>query len=278
MGGQGLAYRGRPLTAADLERRERVAQIRSASRKGSSPKAIADVSGIPLAMVEQVLKSVGDPRLSDPADLLTTRRAAPGHTSADVQIYWVGFLTAAGRIWGQGAALTLVITLGDMKPPTYIKTIMADLADPHARSEFCQSSLQGWQLYIRDPSLCKALIPWGIPSDLHGEDPALLDDLPEEFAAPFLRGYVDGNWPIRQSVEPKKHTTLILQGSQAILVGINAMVHRHWGVDGGVVNGRRPPRAELRFPNTRDEQEILRRTAAYTSRMRLADDHLAGQV
>ena len=278
MGGQGSVYHARSLTAADLERRERVAQIRSASRKGSSPEAIADLCRIPIAMVEQVLRSVGDPRLSDPADLLNTRRAAPGHTSADVQIYWVGFLTAAGRIWGQGAAFTLVITLGDMKPQMYIKTIMADLADPHARSEFCQSSLHGWQLYIRDPSLCKALIPWGIPSDLHGEDPALLDDLPEEFAAPFLRGYVDGNWPIRQTVDAKRRPALILQGSPAVLAGINAMVHRHWGVSGGVVNGRRPPRGELRFPNPRDEQEILRRTAAYTSRMRLEYDHPAGQA
>jgi hypothetical protein len=275
MGVQGKA---RLLTAADLERRERIAQIRSAARKGSSPEAIADLCRIPIAMVEQVLRSVGDPRLSDPAHLLNTRRAAPGLTPADVQMYWLGFLTAAGRIWGRGTGLTLVITLGDKKSPMYIKTIMTDLADPYARSEFCQSSLHGWQLYIRDQSLCNALIPWGIPSDLNGEDPALLDDLPEEFAAPFLRGYVDGNWPIRQTVDAEKHPALILQGSPEVLAGINAMVHRYWGIDGGVVNGHQPPRAELRFPNARDGQEILRRTAAYTSRMRLEDDHPAGQA
>jgi hypothetical protein len=272
MGGQGRASHARSLTAADLERRERIAQIRSASRKGRSPEAIADLCQIPIAMVEQVLRSVGDPRLSDPAHLLNARRAAPGLTPADVQMYWLGFLTAAGRIWGQGAAFTLVITLGDKKSQMYIKTIMADLADPYARSEFCQSSLHGWQLYIRDQSLCNALIPWGIPSDLHGEDPAVLDDLPEEFAAPFLRGYVDGNWPTRQTMD----AALILQGSPAVLAGINAMVHRYWGVDGCVVNGR--PRAELRFPNPHHGQEILRRTAAYTSRMRLEYDQPAGQA
>ena len=112
-------------------------------------------------MVQQILTPVADARLSDPVPLLRTRVAGPGLPPADVQVYWVGFLTAAARICGQGTSFALIITLGG-RSQAYVDTLMADLTEPHVRHEFCQSSLLGWQLYIRDQTLCKALLPWGI--------------------------------------------------------------------------------------------------------------------
>src|SRR5207244_3484479 len=97
-----------------------------------------------------------------------------------------------GRIMGHGTSATLVVTIGE-EPPDSLAALPADLVAGHMRAEFCRSSIVGWQGYLRDQALCKALVPWGIPSDLYGEDPGVLDDLPREFVPSFLRGYVDGD-------------------------------------------------------------------------------------
>ncbi len=257
--------RARVLSAAELEQREQWAHVRAAARRGKTPAEIAALCHIPLAAVERVLTTVDDPRLSDPTHLLTVRREAPGLRPADVQLYWLGFLTAAGHIWGQGAQFTLVITLGE-KSQTHMETFMADLADPCARFEFCHSSLLGWQSYVRDQSLCRALIPWGIPSDLHGDDPTLLDDLPEEFAAPFMHGYVDGNWPTRLTLHDDGGT-LVLEGAPATLAGINGLVQRCWGVPPGVIT-EAASRAELHFSDPHASRMIRSRASAHTTRTR----------
>lgn len=259
----------RTLNAADLERRERAVQIRSAARKGSSPAKIAAHLHIPVEAVERVLTAVDNHYLSDPTHLIRTRKAAAGLAPEDVQLYWLGFLTAAGRIWGQGASLTLVITLGE-KSQAHMETLMTDLTDPHVRYEFCRSSLLGWQLYIRDQDLCKALVPWGIPSDLFGEDPALLDDLPEEFAVPFLRGYVDGDFPADQPAAGRRDSRLALHGAPAVLAGIDAMVLRFWGITAGGVTPE-TPRAALHF-GPRAGRVIRDRVNTYTARARWNGD------
>lgn len=263
----------RTLRPVDHERREQTAQIRSAARKGGSPAEIANALHLPLTAVRRVLAAVDHSRLSDPTQLLKTRKAAAGLVAADVQLYWLGFLTAAGHIWGQGSSLTLVITLGD-KSQAHMGAFMADLADPHVRYEFCRSSLLGWQLYIRDQALCTALIPWGILSDLHGDDPSVLDDLPEEFAIPFLRGYVDGNWPAPRTSGRGRSDTLVLFGPPAVLAGINNIAARFWRVPAGVVT-ERSPRAELRFTGAAS-RGIMERVHRYTARERVANGDAAG--
>ena len=257
-----MAIRGRMRSAAELERRVQVAQIRAAARKGRTPREIADEQHLPLKMVQQVLTPVTDGRLSDPVPLLRTGTAADGLPPADVQVYWIGFLTAAGRICGQGTSFALIVTLGDRSKP-YVDTLMADLTEPHVRHEFCQSSLLGWQLYIRDQTLCKALLPWGIASDVHGEDPSLLDDVPPDLAAPFLRGYLDGDWPAPTG----RRNGLVLHGSEPVLEKIAAMVKRHWRINGATITPQ-PPRAVLRFPGRGVDRRFLDRTGAYTSRFR----------
>lgn len=258
-----MVIRGRMRSAAELERRVHVTQIRGAARKGRSPSEIADHQHLPLKMVQQILSPVADARLSDPVPLLRTRVAEPGLPPADVQVYWVGFLTAAARICGQGTSFALIITLGG-RSQAYVDTLMADLTEPHVRHEFCQSSLLGWQLYIRDQTLCKALLPWGISSDIHGDDPALLDDVPSDLAAPFLRGYLDGNWPAPPG---GRRNGVVLHGAEPVLEKIAAMIKRHWRINGTVITPD-TPRAHLRFPGRGGDREFLERAYGYTGRSR----------
>jgi hypothetical protein len=254
----------RRFSQAALEVRQRTVRIRSAARKGQSAVEIAEDCGAPLKMVEQMLAPVADARLSDPAHLFNHAGVAAALPAPDIQVYWIGFLTAAGRICGQGASSALIVTLGH-GAPEYMHVFMADLATPQVRHELCRSSLLGWQLYVRDRHLCEALLRWGIPSEIHGDDPTVLDDLPEELIAPFLRGYLDGNWTA-PGVPRSRSNRHVLYGTEATLAAINALVYRGWRIAPGVITCR-SPRAGLRFKE-RDHESILNHVRTYTTRAR----------
>ncbi len=254
----------RRLNHTLLEVRERNARIRAEARKGKTATDIAETCGVPLKMVEQMLAPIVDARLSDPAHLLNHNAIGAGCPPADIQVYWVGFLTAAGRICGQGASSALIVTLGH-RSQEYMHVLMADLATPQVRHELCRSSLLGWQLYVRDRNLCDALLRWGIPSEVYGDDPAVLADFPRELIAPYLRGYLDGNWTTPGTVRSRSHG-LVFYGTEGVLSAIDAMIHRGWRLAPGVVTPR-PPRAELRY-SPRDEREIFDHVHTYTTRCR----------
>lgn len=256
----------RALRAQDLEWQERTAKIRTAARKGKSPAEIAELHQLPLRAVERVLAPIEHPRISDPVQLLQEHREIPGAAPADVQLYWLGFLMASGHIWGQGRSLTLVVTLGE-KSREFIEAFIADISTDHIYCEFCHSSIVGWQVYLRDQSLCKALFPWGVPSDLHGDDSALLDDLPREFAVPFICGYVDGSWPFINSSKGVSGERFIVQGTPAVLARLNSMVQRYWGISGGLVTSRQE-RAELQFSDAGACREIHSQLNTHVSRVR----------
>ena len=253
-----------------LQWRERTGKIRTAARNGKSPEEIAELHQLPLAAVERILAPIDHPRISDPVRLLQNHGQVPGTAPVDVQLYWLGFLTAAGRIWGQGRSLTLVVTLGQ-ESRKYFETFMADITTDRIYSEFCRSSTVGWQVYLRDQGLCKALFPWGIPSDLHGEDSALLDDLPREFAIPFMSGYVDGNWPSTHSSPRLREASFTVRGTPEVLGRINAMVQRHWGVSGGIVTTQQE-RAALRFSDPAACRTIHSQLSTYVSRFRTSSE------
>jgi hypothetical protein len=174
---------------------------------------------------------------------------------------------AAGHIWGQGTSLTLVVTLGE-RSRACIESLTADLMTDYIRCEFCYSSIVGWQAYLRDPSLCKALFPWGVPSDLHGDDSALLDDLPREFAIPFICGYADGNWPFTHSLRGMGKKSFTVQGTPVVLARINSMVQRYLEVPGGTVIPRQE-RAELQFADPEACRAIHSQLNTYVSRVRI---------
>ena len=247
----------------DPEWQARTVKIRGAARKGKRPKEIADLYQLPVAAVERVLAPVEHPRLSDPVQLLQTSQPRGGAAPADVQVYWVGFLTAAGHIRGHGISLTLVVTVGE-EGRDRIATLLADLLSDHIRWEFCYSNIVGWQAYLRDQVFCKALIPWGVPSDLCGEDPTVIDDLPEELVVPYLRGFVDGSGIGRPGLS-RRRTGFAIRGTPAMLAGINALVQRCWGVSNGVVT-QSDAGVELHFADPAARRAIQRQLGASPSR------------
>jgi hypothetical protein len=258
--------RVRAPTEQALEWRVQTARMRSAARNGKSLKEIANLHQLSLAAVERVLQPVEHPRISDPVRLLRESNQVPGTAPADVQVYWLGFLMATGHIWGQGQSLTLVVTIGE-KSRECIETLIADMTTDHISCEFCHSSVVGWQVYLRDPSLCNALFPWGVPSDLHGDDSALLDDLPREFATPFICGYVDGNWSFPHSSDKLRDGKFTVHGTPAVLARINSMVERYWGISGGIVTSRHG-RAQLRFSDRATCRALHSKLDTYASRFR----------
>ena len=249
----------------DHEWQERTHKIRAAARQGRSAAEIAETYQVAAAAVARVLAPADHPRLSDPVDLIRTGQVRAGKAPADVQMYWYGFLTAAGQIMGQGTSLTLVVTLGERSPHS-IDALPVDLMGGHMRCEFCRSSIVGWQGYLRDQALCKALVPWGIPSDFYGGDPSILDDLPAEFVAPFLRGYTDGDRVPSKPARSSRDGSFTFHGTPAVLAGINAAIKKCWDVSGGVVT-RRSDRAELRFTNPDASRAIHHRLNMVASRL-----------
>jgi hypothetical protein len=218
----------------DPEWQAHVRNIRAADRRGDSPAEIAMVSGLPAVSVKKILAPGAHPRLSDPADLLRTGQVRAGQIPADVQLYWVGFFTAAGYIRGQGPSLTLTVTLGE-EGRERIDAFWADLVMARSHCELCYSSLAGWQAYFRDPTLCQALIRWGVPSDLYGEDPALLEELPEGLFLPFVRGYIEGG-ELAPRPSTRRHTAgVTIRGTPAILGGLNTLIQRYWGIANGLI-------------------------------------------
>jgi hypothetical protein len=218
----------------DPEWQARVRRIRAAGRRGESPADIAMGSGLPAASVQKLLTPTTHPRLSDPGDLLRAGQVRAGQLPTKVQLYWFGFFTAAGYIRGQGPSLTLIVTLGEEGRGS-LGALEADLMMGPIRCELCHSSLAGWQGYLRDPILCNALIPWGIPSDLYGEDAALLEDLPEGLFLPFIRGYMEGGELARRT-RMRGHTPgVTIRGTPAVLGGLNTLIQRYWGIAPGLI-------------------------------------------
>jgi hypothetical protein len=100
-----------------------------------------------------------------------------------------------------------------------------------------------------------------ISSSLHGDDSALLDDLPKEFAVPFMCGYMGGA-RCRESAEG-----FAVYGTPALLARLNAMVQKYWGLSGGkVISGQ--ARAELRFSTPGARREIETQINAGIARLR----------
>jgi hypothetical protein len=240
-------------------------QVRTAARRGKSPLEIAALHDLPVSAVERLLTPIDHPRISDPTQLLVRQQQIPGTAPADVQVYWLGFLMAASYIRGQGTSLTLVITIGEQSRAC-VDSLIADLVIGHIRCEFCYSSIVGWQAYLRDPGLCKALFPWGVPSDLHGDDSALLDDLPRELAVPFICGYADGSRPFTRSLEAVNEGRFTVRGTPEVLARINSMIRRYWEIPSGTVIPRRD-RTDLRFSAPADCRAIKSHLNSYASRV-----------
>jgi len=201
-----------------------------------SPLEIAAKHELSAITVQGFLRSsVKTCALLSPYDLRGTTLPA----NAAVQVYWLGYIAASGRVFGQNNLSTLVLAIhpGDT---AHIKTLLDDLVIGHPWCEFAESSLDGRQAYVRDPPLAEVLLQWGIAAT--PED----GSIPTEFIPPlvpdFVRGYLEGS---RYSLPfggvhcgaraPRSPRALTLVGHKMLVEGLSRALQSVCGIGGGTV-------------------------------------------
>lgn len=159
--------------------------------------------------------------------------------NAAVQVYWLGYIAANGRVFGQNNFSTLVLAIHPDDTP-HIQTLLDDLVIGHPRCEFAESSLEGRQAYVRDRSLAEVLLQWGIAAT--PED----GSIPTEFIPPlfpdFVRGYLEGSRtsPPFGGVHSGTRAlrlphALTLVGHKTLVEGLSRALESVCGIGGGTV-------------------------------------------
>jgi hypothetical protein len=153
---------------------------------GLTPRQIGarhEISGV---TVSQFLRPRTNTTLPTPYELSKTSAGV----SLAIPMYWLGFITAAGRASHRSAPHTVVLSLdaGDLE---FVQALGRDLLRTHASYEFCQSSHDGHQVYIRERDLGESVIQWGVTTDPR-EAALPLDYIPTEALPHFVRGLLEG--------------------------------------------------------------------------------------
>jgi len=113
----------------------------------------------------------------------------PGSALA-VPLYWLGFIAACGRAAHRAAGRPLVLSI-DVGDREHVRTMLADLLHMPATYEFCYSSHEGHQVYIRDRDLGEAATHWGVITPPR-ETALPVDRIPAVALPHFLRGLIEG--------------------------------------------------------------------------------------
>ncbi|MDR7537555.1 MAG: hypothetical protein QN183_14500 [Armatimonadota bacterium] len=208
---------------------------------GLSAEEIAAKYNLPAPAVYRYLRSTHQAcGLWRPYDY----RTAPPPADAAVQIYWLGYLTASGRVLGQGNAATLVLAIHPHDEP-HVQTLVADLVRGHPRVEFADSSLEGRQAYVRDPVLAEVLLQWGLANSLAAASVSL-DYVPAALAPDFVRGYLEGSRrtpPFGGTrltpAPPGRNARLVLVGPPTLVASLRRVLRTTCGVQEGVVEPTR---------------------------------------
>lgn len=204
---------------------------------GLTPTEIAAKHDLPATTVQGFLRPpVQAGALASPFDF--HRGEVPAN--AAVQIYWLGYIAATGRVLGSNNLSTLLLAIHPQDVP-HIQTLLQDLVVGHARCEFADSSLDGRQAYVRDRQLAEMLLQWGIcAAPEEGSTP--LEFIPPALVADFVRGYLEGS---RHSPpfggashllpSPRSSRSLALVGTAPLIEGLNQMLQAACGVQHGVI-------------------------------------------
>lgn len=111
--------------------------------------------------------------------------------NAAVQMYWLGYIAACGRVLGQNNYSTVVLAIHP-DDEVHVQTLMSDLVMGHARVEFANSNLDGRQAYLRDRQLAEVLRQWGVSAAV-AEGSVPLEFVPPACMPDFVRGYLEGS-------------------------------------------------------------------------------------
>lgn len=222
--------------------------IQSDFAAGLAPHQIAAKHGLPLPAVLRIIRRRKDERLLNPFNLRQSAVRSRGAT----QLYWVGYIAAAGRLFLQGSVPTLVLTV-DRRDTDHVTTMIDDLCTGHPTCEWCESSHDGLQAYVRDRELAQMLAEWGAPGadPTEGSVPVAL--IPPSLLPHFVRGYLEGGRgmpPFGRRHVPVSHAAvrhIALEGPPDFLAGLSAALGKHAGIGAGMIRPRRNGLAVLTY-------------------------------
>ncbi|MGH7753606.1 MAG: hypothetical protein ACREN5_12390 [Gemmatimonadales bacterium] len=173
--------------------------------------------------------------------------------SLAIPMYWLGFITASGRASHRSAPHTVVLSLdpGDLE---FVQLLGRDLLRTHASYEFCHSSHDGHQVYIRERDLGESVLQWGVTTDPR-EAALPVDYSPAEALPHFLRGLLEGqmrNAPFggrtRESAMPSPRLQrLTIPGSPLLLDALRRRLRQSSATLEGVVEAANGTGAGLTF-------------------------------
>jgi len=153
---------------------------------GLSPSQIGVRHNLPPVAIQQFFRPRPNTTLPTPFELTKSQKSP----SLAIPLYWLGFITASGRVYFRSDQRTVVLSLdsGDLE---FAQLMVRDLLRTHASYELCLSSHDGHQAYIRDRDMGEALLHWGVTTDPR-ETGLPVDYIPGVMLAHFLRGLVEG--------------------------------------------------------------------------------------
>lgn len=210
-------------------------RIHADREAGKSAADIAVKHDLPAVTVQGFLRSSGkNCALLSPYEL----RGAELPPNAAVQIYWLGYIAASGRVFGQNNLSTLILAIHPDDAP-HIQTLLADLVIGHPRCEFAESSLDGRQAYVRDRALAEVLLQWGIGTS--AEDGSIpIEYIPSALWPDFVRGYLEGSrrcppFGGQGTRAPRVPRTLTLVGTKPLVEGLTRELQSACRITGGTV-------------------------------------------
>ncbi len=229
--------------ARRLPRRDplRLFQIQSDFAAGLAATDIAAKHELPVPAVLQIVRSHRHhDGLLDPFQLTQDG----GQLGSATQIYWLGYIAACGRLYQQGPSPTLVLDV-DRRDSKHINLLLEDLCTGRPSCEFCESSQNGLQAYIRDRELGHLLIHWGAPGADPVEGSVPISLIPAPLFSHFLRGYLEGGHqtpPFGRKVSPTSlasiHAVAFI-GPEDFVTALGGALRKHVGSGSGKVAARK---------------------------------------
>jgi hypothetical protein len=223
-------------------------RIQSDLAAGLTPVEIATKHGLPLTAVTRAVRRRANTGLPDPFHL----RGKPATGAGAIQLYWLGYIAAAGRLFEQGATPALVLAV-DNRDVDHVRVLIADLCSGHPSCEWCESSVDGLQAYIRDRDLSQMLAEWGTPGADPAEGSVPVELVPRPLLSHFVRGYLEGSRgvpPFGISTSPASLTAVrrvTMTGPAPFITALGTALRQHAGNTAGTIQTRRNGLALLTY-------------------------------